>query len=126
MDRATRRESARAAAKYVDNCAGCKQPYATKTCAATYTGTHLGKWVTVCQECHDKGRIDQIYGVGIYHSDNTEAVSMAQQALAPFLRQMERTGNLVRHTAEEQADIAAAFRQQNPDQQLIFPPPLNS
>lgn len=126
MDRATRRERDRAAAKYVDHCAACKQPYATQTCAATYTGTRLGKWVTVCQDCHDKGRIDQIHGVGIYQSENTEAVARAQQALAPFLRQAERSGNLVRFTAEEQAELVAAFRQQNPDLQLMFPPALNS
>lgn len=126
MDRATRRERDRAAAKYIDHCAACKQPYALKTCAATYTGTRLGKWVTVCQDCHDKGCIDQIHGVGIYQSDNTEAFAKAQQVLAPFLRETERTGNLVRYTAEEQAEIAAAFQQHNPDQKLFFPPPLNS
>ena len=123
MDRATRRERARAAAKYVDNCAGCKLPYEIKTCAATYTGKHHGKWVTICQDCHDKGLIDQIYGFGIYHSDNTEAISKAYQVLGPILRQMERTGNFARHTAEEQADIAAAFRKQHPDKQMFFPPP---
>ncbi len=127
MDRATRRERARAEAKYMENCAGCKQHYATKTCAATYTGTYLGKWVTVCQDCHDKGRIDQIHSVGIYQSDdNAEAASNAQKALAPFLRQMERSGKLVRFTAEEQAEIAAAIQRENPDHRVFFPPPLNS
>ncbi len=118
MDRTSRRERLRAQAKYIEKCASCKIDYASKPCAATFTGTLKGKWVTVCSECYKKGFIDEIHGFGVYQTENKAAVASGFALIAPLLRRNSQ--NMVHYTPGQKSDIVAAFKEEKPEWNVHF------
>lgn len=118
MDRSMRRERARVEAKHTNTCSACRQAYESKSCFATYSGTFRGKWVHVCHECMEKGLIDEIHGVGIHTKGDINAPGFqnALEVLRPFLQ-----NKVTRVPLEQQAELVAAYRAEDPSAQVFFP-----